>query len=286
MKAAAFAYVRPATLDESFALLERYGDEAKILAGGQSLIPALNMRVAMPRVLIDIGGLVELAGIRSSESEVHIGALTRHRDIERSHDVAQHLPLLHRAMPHVAHPAIRNRGTFGGSIALADPAAEIPACALALDASFIVASTNGKRTIAARDFFRGIYETALGPGEILLGARFPAAQPEYRFAFGELARRHGDFAIAGLAARARVVGEVLSDVRLAYFGVGAKPSLAGSAAAAMEGRAFSADVLSAAQAALEQDLEPLADAHHAAVSKMHLARVLTGRVMMRLAHGS
>lgn len=286
MKASAFAYARPATLDEALVLLERYGDEARILAGGQSLIPALNMRVAAPRVLIDIGGLSELTGIQASESELSIGALTRHRDVERSQDVARHLPLLHQAMPHVAHAAIRNRGTFGGSIALADPAAEIPACSLALDATFIVAGRSGKRSIAAGEFFKGFYETALEPGDILLGARFPALAPGHRSAFGELARRHGDYAIVGLAAQARVTGDALCDVRLAYFGVGAKPALARAAAAAMERRSFSADVLSGARAALEQDLDPLGDIHHSAAVKMHLARVLTGRVVAQLASGS
>lgn len=283
MKAPAFAYVKPASLAETFELIERYGEDARLLAGGQSLVAALNMRLAAPRVLIDIGGLREFAGINVMEGTLTIGALTRHRDVERSPEIARHLPLLHQALPHIAHAAVRNRGTFGGSIAFADPAAELPACSLALDAKFLIASKERARRVAAREFFKGLYETAMEPGEILLAGEFPVLESGYRSAFQELARRHGDYAIVGLAAHGRLANGVLSDVRLAYFGVGATPVLARNAAAAFEGKAFSDAAVSAAQAALEHDLEPSDDIHHSAAAKMHLARVLTGRVMAQLA---
>lgn len=282
MKAPAFAYVKPALLAEAFDLLAHHGDEAKILAGGQSLIAALNMRLAAPRVLVDIGGLSELAGIRITNRTITVGALTRQRTIERSSEIAQHLPLLHQALPHIAHAAVRNRGTFGGSIAFADPAAELPACCLALGATFVIANRDRTRRVAARDFFRGLYETALAPGEILLGAEFPVLEPGYRSAFQELARRHGDYAIVGLVAHAKVERDTLSDLRLAFFGAGATPVLAHNASARLEGRPFSPEVLRAAQDALEDDLDPYDDMHQSAAARMHLARVLTGRVVAEL----
>lgn len=283
MKAPAFAYVKPVSLDETFELLERHGDDAKILAGGQSLMPALNMRLAAPRVLIDINGLRELSGIRIAGDTLVIGALTRHCAVERSPEVARHLPLIHAAVPYVAHIAVRNRGTFGGSIAFADPAAELPACCLALDARFVVAGRNGTRRVAARDFFLGWYETALKPGEILMAGEFPVCKPGYRSAFQELARRHGDYAIVGLAAHARVEDGAFSDVRLAYCGVGATPLLARNAASALEGKACSAAAVAGVQAVLGSDLAPVDDVNQTAATRMHLARVVTGRVIYELA---
>lgn len=285
MKAPAFAYAKPASLAEVFELLERYGEEASILAGGQSLIPALNMRLSAPRVLIDINGLEMLAGIRVSGSTLTIGALTRHRSVERSAEVARHVPLLHQAMPHVAHAAIRNRGTFGGSISFADPAAELPACSVALDTQFVIASKGGERRVAARDFFKGLYETALHPGEVLVAGDFPVIRPGYHSAFQELARRHGDYAIVGFAAHARMQGNAFSEASLVCFGVGAAPVLARKAAGAVEGKAYSPATVAAAQAVLDADLSPFDDVHHSAASKMHLARVLLGRLLSQLAQG-
>lgn len=285
MKAPVFSYVKPASLDEAFDVLERYGDDARLLAGGQSLVAALNMRLAAPRVLIDINGIRELSGIRVAGETVMIGALARHHEIETSPEIAHRLPLLHLAMPHVAHTAVRSRGTFGGSIAFADPAAELPACSLALDASFLIAGRRARRTVAAREFFTGLYETALAPGEILLGGEFPVARPGYRSAFQELSRRHGDYAIVGVAAHARVEDRVLSDVRLAFFGVGATPVLARTAASLLEGRIFGLQTTATAQAALDADLAPHEDTSSGARVRMHLARVLTGRALARLADG-
>lgn len=285
MKAPAFAYANPTSLAEVFDLLERYGEEAMLLAGGQSLIAALNMRLAAPRVLVDINGIAGLEGISVAGNRVRIGALTRHRAVERSPEIARDLPLIHQAMPHVAHAPIRNRGTFGGSIAFADPAAELPACSVALDAQFVLASHSGERRVAARDFFKGLYETDLHSGELLLAGEFAPIRPGYRSAFQELARRHGDYAIVGLAAHARIEGGAFADVSLAFCGVGARPVLARVAAAALEGKAYSAAAVAAAQTALGADLAPFDDVYHAATTKMHLARVLAGRVIAQLVQG-
>jgi len=281
VKAPAFSYVRPRSLGETFELLDRYGEEAKILAGGQSLIAALNMRLAAPRVLVDIGGLPGLSGISLSEATVTVGALTRHRTVETSPEIARHVPLLAAALPHVAHAAVRNRGTFGGSIAYADPAAELPACSLALDAQFVIANRKGERRVRAREFFKGLYETDLEPGELLVAGEFPTLKPGYRSTFQELARRHGDYAIVGVAAHAKFTEGVLSDVRLAFFGVGATPVLARGASQALEGTR-DADAILAAQAALVEDLSPFDDIHSSAAMRLQLARVLLGRVAGQL----
>src|SRR5689334_21879799 len=220
MKAPRFAYARPASVAEALAVLDKHKDEARVLAGGQSLVPMLNFRLAAPRVLVDINRIACLSGIKVAKSHVRIGALTRHAELERSADIAKHLPLVAAAMPHVAHPAIRNRGTFGGSCALADPAAELPACALALGATFVVAGKKGERRVAAEDFFKGLYATALKPTELLVAAEFPVLKPGYTWAFGELARRHGDYAMVGVAAHGSK-----KEIRVVFFGAGDRPQL-------------------------------------------------------------
>jgi aerobic carbon-monoxide dehydrogenase medium subunit len=282
MKAPSFAYARPDSLGEALDLLERHGEAARVLAGGQSLLASLNMRLSSPELLVDITGLKELAGVRVQDGALRVGALARHCEIERSAEVARHAPLLSQAVAHVAHAAIRNAGTLGGSIALADPAAEYPACALALDATLVVAGPAGERRVAACDFFRGLFSTALAPGELLLAAEFPLLAPGYRSVFLELARRQGDYAIVGVAAHGRVEGGKVSDLRLAYLGVGATPVRAARAAAAVEGKACVPQTIAAAQAALGDDLDPSPDLHHAAATKLHLARVLTGRALAAL----
>jgi carbon-monoxide dehydrogenase medium subunit len=284
MKAPSFAYARPDSLAATLALLERHGEAARVLAGGQSLLASLNMRLSSPELLVDITGLKELSGIRAQNGSLRIGALTRHCEIERSPEVARHVPLLAQAVVHVAHVAIRNAGTLGGSIALADPAAEYPACALALDATLVIAGASGERRVAARDFFRALYSTALGPGELLLAAEFPLLEPGYRSAFIELARRHGDYAIVGVAAHARVERGTMSDLRLAYLGVGATPVRAHRAAAALEGKVYGPQALAAVQDALGKDIDPMPDLYHSGATKLHLARVLTGRALAALAH--
>jgi len=278
MKAPRFAYARPASVAEALALLDKHKDEARVLAGGQSLVPMLNFRVAAPKVLVDINRIASLAGIKVTKNHVRIGAMTRHVELERSADVARQLPLLASAMPHVAHPAIRNRGTFGGSCALADPAAELPACAIALGATFVVAGKKGERRVAAEDFFKGLYATALKAGELLLAAEFPLPKPGYASAFGELARRHGDYAMVGVSAHGSKKGGKFSDMRIAFFGVGDKAQRAAGLEKALEGQS---DV-DGALAKLDGDLDPRADLHASAAMKLHLAKVLAGRVLKEL----
>ena len=273
MKPAPFAYKRARSTAEAVAWLTE--SDARLLAGGQSLIATLNMRLSTPSLLIDINGIGGLDGIAQKDDVVEIGALTRHAQAGRSDVIAKHAPLIARAIPHIAHPAIRNRGTLGGSIAYADPAAELPACLLALDGEVEATGPKGKRSIKACDFFKGLFETALAPDEMLTAIRVPAATGQTRTGFAELARRHGDYAIVGLAASARADGKGLADVRLAYFGVGATPVRAGKAEAALA----KGDV-DAAVAALE--LEPPDDLQATAAAKKHLAGVLLRRVAGQL----
>jgi len=279
MKAPRFAYARPVSIAEALALLQKHGDDARVLAGGQSLVPMLNFRVASPGVLVDINRIAGLSGIKVTKNHVRIGALTRHVELERSADIAKHLPLVSSAMPHIAHPAIRNRGTFGGSCALGDPAAELPACALALGAIFVAAGKKGERRIAAEDFFKGLYATALKAGELLIAAEFPLPKPGYASAFGELARRHGDYAMVGVAAHGLRKGGKFSDMRVAFFGVGDRPQRVTEFEKALEAQS----AVDGSLARLDADLEPRADLHASAAMKLHLAKVLAGRVLGELA---
>ena len=281
MKAPPFAYVRARSLAEVLDLLETHGENAKLLAGGQSLIATLNMRLSEPGLLIDISRLTDLSGIEIKGGTAIIGALTTHAAIERSAEIRKHLPLLALAAPHIAHPAIRNVGTFGGSLALADPAAEWPACCVALDAQMVIAGKKGSRKVAAGEFFKGLYATVLRANEVLTRIEIPVPGPDHRSAFVELAQRRGDYAIVGLAAVARTTRGALSDLRLVFLGVGSAPVLARKAMAAMEGRRAN-DAVAAAKA-LEQDLLPAADLYSSAATKMQLARVLTGRALTALA---
>lgn len=274
MKPAPFAYRKAQTLDEAVALLGQHKD-ARLIAGGQSLIATLNMRLSSPSLLVDLNGIAGLDRIEVRDGMVEIGALTRHVQAERSDAIAQFAPLIARVMPHIAHAAIRNRGTIGGSIAFADPAAELPACLLALGGEVVATGPAGRRTIKADDFFKGLFETALGPQDVLTAVRVPAADANTRIGFDELARRHGDYAIVGLAASARADGTRLADVRLAFFGVGDTPLRARKAEAALAG----GDV-DAAVAAL--DLEPHDDVQATGKAKKHLAGVLLRRVAKQL----
>jgi len=291
MKPAPFEYHRPASLAETFDLLDRYGDDGRILAGGQSLVPALNLRLATPRAVIDINRVPELDAIRVTPEGLVIGALVRQEALERSPLVREHAPLVAAAVPHVGHSAIRARGTIGGSLALADPAAELPACMVALGATIRAASRAGRRDVAAADFFRGIYTTALAPGEIVAEVVVPRAAPGWRWGFEELARRHGDFALAGLAAGVLAArggpsesrAEVLGEIRLVFCGVGPRPVRARRAEAALTGQRADAAVLAAAGRALDGDLDPPGDVHGSPALRRHLARVLLSRVVGRLA---
>src|SRR5215510_8058296 len=278
VKAPRFHYVRAESVDEAIRLLAQHGDEARILAGGQSLMPTLNMRLSQPKVLIDINRIDALKGISIDGGMVRIGALTRHVEVINSPLIASHLPLIAEAMPHVAHVAVRNRGTFGGSIALADPAAELPACALALDASFVLQSLAGRREIAASDFFKGFYSTARLPNELLIEALIPVRQ-NWVPVFLELARRHGDFAIAGVAFQLFIEGGILADARLAYFASEARPTLGRASLAAIKGERLDATSIEAAVSALPEDLAPMGSAAASAKLRLYLQSVLTRRAL-------
>ena len=279
MKAPSFDYARPGSLPDAFALLARHRDGAKILAGGQSLMATLNMRLSAPEILVDINVIPGLSGITLADGMLRIGALTRHAEVEKSPLIALHAPLIAQAMPHVGHVAIRNRGTFGGSLAFADPAAELPACAVALGARLVIESGRGRRTVEAAAFFQGLYRTALAPDEILVAAEIPRAPPEARHGFAELARRHGDYAMIGLAANATLRGGVFDAVKLVYFAAGDRPILAEKAAAALARRPNSAATRDACAEALAGDLDPPDDLNADPAMRVHLAKVLTRRVL-------
>jgi len=282
MKPVPFEYHRPASLAETFDLLDRYGDDGRLLAGGQSLVPALNLRLAAPRAVIDINRIPDLDAIRVTADGLVIGALARQEALERSPLVREHAPLIASALPHVGHSAIRTRGTIGGSLALADPAAELPACAVALGATIRAGRRGGTRDIPADEFFRGLYTTALAPGEIVTEILVPRPAAGWRWGFDELARRHGDFALAGVAAGARVESGVVAESRLVFFGVGTRPVRARRAEAALAGGRADAEALAAAGRALDADLDPPGDVHGSPALRRHLARVLLARVVGRL----
>jgi len=277
VKPAPFAYAKAVSVEDALTLLAGHGDGARLLAGGQSLIATLNMRLSAPELLIDLNAIPGLAGIALQDGHVEIGAMTRHVEAERSDIIARHTPLLAIALPHIGHPAIRNRGTIGGSIAFADPAAELPACLLALAGEVEIAGASGRRHVKADNFFKGLYETAIGPGDILTAIRIPAATPDARFGFAELSRRHGDYAMAGLAASARAEGKSLKDIRLAFFGVALTPVRAKHAEAAL-----ATGSVDDAVRALSSDLDPPDDIQSSGRVKLHLAGVLLRRVAVQL----
>ena len=275
MKPAPFAYAKAQSVAHAIDLLAH--DEARLLAGGQSLIATLNMRLDRPALLVDINGVPGLDGIALKNGQVEIGALVRHAQAERSAQVIRHAPLIALAMPHIGHPAIRNRGTIGGSIAFADPAAELPACLVALCGEMEIVGPQGRRTVKADDFFTALFETALAPRDVLTSIRTPAASAATRIGFAEFARRHGDYAMVGLAACACADSESLSDIRLAYFGVGPVPVRARNAEIALSG-----GDLDGAVGALHSDLDPSDDVQATAAVKTHLAGVLLRRVAKQL----
>jgi CO/xanthine dehydrogenase FAD-binding subunit len=282
MKPAPFEYFQPRSVDEALALLAEHGEDAKPLAGGQSLIPAMNFRLATPSVLIDLNALNDLAYINDGDS-LRLGGMTRQRAVERSGVVAKNAPLLAETMPFIAHAAIRTRGTVGGSLAHADPAAELPAVMLALNARLMVQSRTGSRSIPADDFFVGLFATALQPGELLTAIEIPKAVERTGYAFQEISRRHGDFALVGVAATVTLdANRRCADARIALLSVGDRPMLAGHAAAVLKGQVPSADTITAAaHAAAHQDIDPPSDIHASATYRRQLANVLTRRVLTR-----
>ena len=285
LKPRAFEYIRAESLQDVFSVLDTHGDEAKLLAGGQSLVPALNMRLAAPAIIVDVNAVADLRGIAMVGDRLRIGAMSRYGEVAASDLVARHAPLIASAIPFIAHPAIRNRGTFGGSLCNADPASELPACALALQAVFNLRSSGGERAVAAEDFFAGTYTTALEPNEILVSVDLPVAAHDTVFFFDEVVRRRGDYAMAGLAASALRRSGVLSGLRLAFFAVSDRPHLAGPAMARAEGQAIDRLDAEAVCAALGTDFTPQEDLVTSCAAKLQLMQVLTRRALAAFATG-
>ncbi|HEX9801139.1 MAG TPA: xanthine dehydrogenase family protein subunit M [Thermoanaerobaculia bacterium] len=284
MKPAPFDYVAARSLDEALEALAERADDAKALAGGQSLIPVLNFRLAQPAVLVDLNRVAGLDSvIEEAGGGLRLGALVRQRSLERDPRIARRAPLLAEATAYVAHPQIRNRGTLGGSLAHADPAAELPAVALALDAELTLRRRGGERRLAAREFFIGLFSTALAPGELVTEIRLPPSPPRTGHAFVEFARRHGDYALAGVAARVTLdEGGACRAARLVLVAVGDGPVDARRAAAALAGTALDAAALAAAaELAAGAEIDPLGDIHASAEFKRHLVRVLVVRALER-----
>ncbi|HYZ99306.1 MAG TPA: xanthine dehydrogenase family protein subunit M [Acidimicrobiales bacterium] len=279
MKPAPFEYHAPVGVDEAVGLLADLGDEAKVLAGGQSLVPMLNLRLTRFEALVDLGRIPALAGVEAVDGGVRVGAMTPQSDVERDPLVSARVPLLARATPLIGHFQIRNRGTVGGSIAHADPAAEYPAVALALDAEIEAQGPSGTRTIPAVDFFAGTWTTVLEPEEILTAVRLPTWGPGSGFAVEEMARRHGDFAIAGVVCGVQVRGGLVARAAVALLGMGFTPMRASTAEAALLGQAAEeVDVDEVGRLAVE-GLEPPDDLHASAGLRRRAAAALTARAL-------
>jgi CO/xanthine dehydrogenase FAD-binding subunit len=281
MKPAAFEYLAPDTLGAALAAVAAHGDSGKVLAGGQSLIPVMNFRLAQPEILIDLNGVRELDFVRRENGELRIGAMTRQRRLERDPEIARAAPLLAEAVPWIAHPQIRNRGTIGGSLAHADPSAELPAVALALGARFRLQSGRGERWVEAADFFTGLFSTVLEPDELLVEIAIPETRPRTGWSFLEVARRHGDYALVGIAARVELdAAGSCREARCVFLSVGDGPVQARQAQAALAGRTLAtAAVEDAAALAGGRDIEPHGDIHASAAFKRHLAKVLFRRAV-------
>src|SRR5262245_25546296 len=282
MKAPPFSYLRAASLADIFDKWEAAGADAQLLAGGQSLLASLAFRLSTPSALIDVSRVPELTGISAGGGRIRVGALTTHAELAAHTLVREHVPLLAAAVPLIAHPAIRNRGTIGGSLAYADPAAELPACCVALEATIVARSSAAERRIPAAQFFTGLYATALGAKELITAIEFPARKAQPRSAILELARRSGDYAMAGVVAQAEFKDAEIVDGKLVFFGVGEAPVAAKSALAALTGRPLTGEAIARAEMALDTDLNPPADQHASSEMRRHLARVLLARALRRL----
>jgi carbon-monoxide dehydrogenase medium subunit len=280
MKPSLFDYRSPSSLDEALALRAEYSDDSAVLAGGQSLMPMLNLRLARPAVLIDLGGVAEVAGISELDGGVSLGAMTRQRHAERSELIRERAPLVQQALANVGHPTIRNRGTVGGSLAHADPAAELPAVCIALDATLVARSATAERTIAAEDFYVGFMSNSLAPDELLVEVRIPAVAGTLGTAFLEIARRHGDFALVGVAAAIALDGDnVITDARLVFTGVGFQPVRAREAEASLRGKPAGTDAFAAAANLVGGELQPRTDSHASGDYRRRVAGVLARRAL-------
>ena len=281
MKPAPFDFHVPDSLEQALDLMSQHAGEAKILAGGQSLVPAMNFRVVQPSILIDLNRVGELNYIQLENQEVRIGAMTRERRLEFEPLISKSFPLLAEAMPHVAHPQIRNRGTLGGSLANADPAAELPVIMLALEARLKVCSANGERWVDAHNFFSGMFTTDLAPDEMLVEILLPAMQPYTGWSFMEVAPRAGDYALMGVAALVTLdENGVCRQARLVYLNAGDGPVDAKDAAAILKGQVPGDDVMeSAADSASQKEINPFGNIHASSDFQRHLARVLTRKAL-------
>jgi len=277
MKLPSFEYEAPTTVAEAIDLLAEHGDQASVLAGGQSLIPLLALRLARPEVLIDINGITELSGVSAADGWTAIGAMTREYVAEQSETVADTVPLLAAALPLIGHEAIRSRGTIGGSLAHADPAAELPAVARALDAEFVVRGPSGTRVIPAAEWFEGYFTTSRRSDELLVEVRFPAARPGTGISFQEVARRHGDFAMVGLAASLTLSGGAIGDARLAFAGLADVPVRAAAAEDLLVGERPSAELFDEAARLATDDLDPPSDVHGSSEYRKTVAAALVRR---------
>jgi carbon-monoxide dehydrogenase medium subunit len=281
MKASAFSYARATSVENAIELLVAHGERAKVLSGGQSLMPAMNLRLVAPELIVDIGDLNELRGIAVRGGILTIGALTRHADLLKSPEIATHAPLLTDAIAHVAHPAIRNRGTIGGSLAQADPASELPACMVALNATIVIIGPAGERRVPAKGFFTGIYDTVLSPQELLVAVELPVARKNSQHFFCEFARRHGDYAIVGIAAQAVMENGILTDLRPVFFAIGDRPVMVNAGAKLLKTAVTSA-LLSEALEGLNEELDPPEDQQASSSMRRHLAKVLLARCVSSL----
>jgi len=281
MKPARFDYYDPRSLEEALALLDAHQGDSKVLAGGQSLMPLLNMRLARPKVVVDINQVKELNYIRSTDGSVAIGANARQRALQTETLIAERLPILREAAYYIAHPQIRSRGTICGSIAHADPAAELPALALALDADMTLTSAKATRTVAADAFFRSFFTTALEANEMLTEVRFPAPPKDTAWSVLEISRRHGDFALVGIVAGLALDPDrqVISRARLVYFGVGPTPIRVKAAEAALAGQAATEPGLEAAAQIAKQGIDPSNDIHATEEYRRAVAATLTRRAL-------
>jgi aerobic carbon-monoxide dehydrogenase medium subunit len=275
-----FDYVATSSLEEAVATLQEHGDEAKLLAGGQSLVPLLAFRLARPSVLVDLNGVAGLDRLELVDGELVVGAMARQRDVERLPKLRERCALIPEAVELIGHVAIRNRGTVGGSLAHADPAAEWPAIAVILDAELELTGPNGTRTVAARDFFVSYFTTVLEPDEVLTRIRVPLPAGRTGSCFLELSRRHGDFALAGVGALVTLADDgTASDVRLGLIGVGARPVRPATAESALRGRVPDGAAIAEAAAAVADEVEPNGDIHASEEYRRHLATVLTRRAL-------
>jgi carbon-monoxide dehydrogenase medium subunit len=282
MKAPNFAYAKPASLREALEILSAHAGSAVPLAGGQSLMAGLNLRLSAPDLLVDLGALDELRGIAEDGNNIRIGALTTQADVQDSQLVRRSLPLVAAAIRHVGHVAIRNRGTFGGSLAYADPAAELPACCVALGATIIAANSCGRREVTAAQFYRGLFETALAPGELIVEVRVPKQRSNTHWGFAELSRRHGDYALAGLAAIVEQDGEHIEHSRLAYFGCSDHTRRAHGVEQKLRGRSLPLPACEWLADAIAADLKPFDTPGLKARTKVQLAATLTLRTLNHL----